>query len=243
MTAPLFLVAADVLTSVDVGDVVVLDGDEGHHAADVRRLRPGEPVDVGDGRGLIVHGEVTEVARGRVSLSVHERVAVAQRTPRFVVVQALAKGGRDEDAVEAMTEVGVDAIVGWQASRSVAKWTERTALKWRATARAAAKQSRSAWVPVVSGPASTSEVARRLGESSLALLLHESATRALTSVDLPPAGEVVLVVGPEGGIAPEELGAFEAAGAIACRLGDTVLRSSTAGVAALSVLSAGSRWR
>jgi 16S rRNA (uracil1498-N3)-methyltransferase len=243
VTAPLFLAPSDVLARVGAGDVIVLDGDEGRHAADVRRLRAGEPIDIGDGCGVVVHGEVAEVGRGRLTVSVRERIVVPRREPRFVVVQALAKGGRDEDAVEAMTEVGVDEVVGWQSSRSVAKWTDRTAAKWQSTARAAAKQSRSPWVPVVRGPASAADVAVQLRAAPLAVVLHESATDSLTSVELPATGEVVVVVGPEGGIADQELDAFRAAGAVVCRLGDTVLRSSTAGVAALSVLSAKSRWR
>jgi 16S rRNA (uracil1498-N3)-methyltransferase len=243
VTAPLFLAPAEILAAASPGDVIVLDGDEGRHAADVRRLRVGEPIDVGDGMGVVVRGSVADVARGRVTVSAQERVVVPRRDPRMVVVQALAKGGRDEDAVEVMTEVGVDEVVGWQSARAVAKWTERTTAKWNATARAATKQSRSAWVPVVAGPLSTEQVAARLASADLALVLHEEATTLLTSVALPPTGEVVLVVGPEGGLAPEELAAFESAGATACRIGDTVLRSSTAGVAALSVLSATSRWR
>jgi 16S rRNA (uracil1498-N3)-methyltransferase len=242
VTAPLFLTSVEALADVSAGDVVVLDGAEGRHAADVRRLRAGEPVDVSDGNGVVVHGEVGDVGRGRVSVCVRERVAAPRRDPRFVVVQALAKGGRDEDAVEAMTEVGVDEVVGWQSSRAVAKWTDRTAARWQATVRAAAKQSRSAWLPAVTGPATTRQVAERLGAAALAVVLHEDAAERLSAVSLPASGDVVLVVGPEGGIAPDELAAFEAAGAIACRLGDTVLRSSTAGVAALSVLSATTRW-
>ena len=221
----------------------MLDGDEGRHAADVRRLRAGEAVDVGDGCGVVLRGEVADVGRGRVTVSVQERLVHPRREPRFVVVQALAKGGRDEDAVEAMTEVGVDEVLGWQSSRAVAKWTDRTAAKWRSTARAAAKQSRSAWVPVVGGPLSTDAVAQRLRSAAVGVILHEDATRPLASIELPSRGEVVLVVGPEGGIASDELSALEAAGATPCRLGDTVLRSSTAGVAALSVLSAHARWR
>ena len=243
MTAPLFFVAPDALVAVGSGDVVVLDGDEGRHAADVRRLRAGEAIDVGDGRGVVARGEVAEVARGRLTVKVRERVVVPERQPRLVVVQALAKGGRDEDAVEVMTEVGVDEVVGWQSSRSVAKWTDRTAAKWTSTARAAAKQSRSPWIPAVSGPASTAEVAQRLAKAAVALVLHESATEPLAAVEVPARGDVVVVVGPEGGIADDELEAFRGAGALVCRLGDTVLRSSTAGVVALSVLSATTRWR
>jgi 16S rRNA (uracil1498-N3)-methyltransferase len=239
VTAPLFFVDTAALAT----DRVVIDGPEGRHAADVRRLQAGEPIDVGDGAGLLAHGVVVEVARSRLVVDVSGRESVPAPQPRLVVVQALAKGGRDTDAVESMTEVGVDEVVGWASERSVARWTDRTTAKWSATAREAAKQSRRAWVPDVSGPASTADVAGRLAAASLAVVLHEDATDALASVDVPETGEVVLVVGPEGGIAPSELAMFIVAGARVCRLGSSVLRTSTAGVAALSVLSAASRWR
>ena len=239
MTAALFLADRAAL----LGQRVVLDGAEGRHAADVRRLRAGEVVDLTDGAGFLVHGVVADLARGRLVVDVRERVEVPAPDPRLVVVQALAKGGRDEDAVEAMTEVGVDEVVGWQAARSVARWTDRTAAKWTTTVREAAKQSHRAWVPAVTGPASTDDVARRLTTAALAVVLHEQATDPLARLTPPASGDVVVVVGPEGGITPDEVAAFEAAGARVCRLGGTVLRTSTAGVAALSVLNAATRWR
>lgn len=238
MTPPLFLVPPVALAA----NPVVVDGPEGRHASDVRRLRAGEDVWIGDGAGAVAEGIVANVARGVVTVDVVRRREIARPQPRFVVVQALAKGGRDEDAVEAMTEVGVDEIVGWSARRAVAKWTPRTQSKWGSTARAAAKQSRRAWVPDVSGPATTAQVAERLANAAFSVVLHESATDPMPAP--PPAGEVVVVVvGPEGGIDDEELARFAAAGAHLCRLGDGVLRASTAGVAALSVLSAATRWR
>ena len=239
MTAPLFFVDAEALA----GERVVVDGDEGRHAADVRRLRVGEFVDVGDGRGNLAHGKVAEVSRGHLTVDVESRKSVAIPSPRFVVVQALAKGGRDLDAVEAMTEVGVDEIVAWTAERSVARPTDRTLAKWSATAREAAKQSRRAWVPAVAGPAATSDIVGRLANAALAVVLHEGATEPLASLPLPDAGDVVLVVGPEGGLSDAEIDALGSAGAHIRKLGDTVLRTSTAGVAAVSVLSAAARWR
>lgn len=237
MTPPLFLVAPAALAATPL----VVDGPEGRHASDVRRLRTGETIWVGDGAGTIVEGTVARVERGAVTVDVVTRREFASPAPRFVVVQALAKGGRDEDAVEAMTEVGVDEVIGWEARRSVAKWTPRTQARWEATARAATKQSRRAWLPAIAGPATAAQVAERLGTAALAVVLHES---AIEPVPPPPtSGDVVLVVGPEGGIDDEELARFQAAGARVCRLGDAVLRASTAGVAALSVLSAATRWR
>ncbi|HVW81315.1 MAG TPA: 16S rRNA (uracil(1498)-N(3))-methyltransferase [Mycobacteriales bacterium] len=223
--------------------VITLDGPEGHHAADVRRLRVGEPIWITDGRGTRWECTVASVRRGALDATVVRVVDQPQPQPRLVVVQALAKGGRDEDAVEAMTEIGVDEILGWSASRSVAKWTDRTQAKWQSTADAASRQSRRTWWPVVAGPLSTSEVASRLGAADLAIVLHESAYHRLSASALPDAGEVVLVVGPEGGITDDELSAFRDAGAASARLGDTVLRSSTAGIAALSAICAQTRWR
>lgn len=239
MTAPLFFVDAGELAA----DRIVIAGAEGRHAADVRRLRVGERVDVGDGCGRIAHGVVTEVARGRLVVTPDGIDEVAPADPRFVVVQALAKGGRDLDAVEAMTEVGVDGIVAWAAARSVARPTDRTPARWSSTAREAAKQSRRAWVPQVLGPATTAEVRDRCAAAALAVVLHEDADEPFAALDVPDSGDVVLVVGPEGGLTDDEVATFAAAGARVCRLGDAVLRTSTAGVAAVSVLSAAGRWR
>jgi len=158
----------------------------------------------------------------------------------LVVVQGIAKGDRGELAVQAMTEVGVDEIVPWAAARSVARWQgPRPHERWVATAREAAKQSRRAWQPAVAPMTSTAEVTARLAEAGTALVLHGSAAAArLSTVELSAGtGDIVLAVGPEGGITDDELAAFAGAGAVPVRLGRTVLRTSTAGVAALSVLS------
>ena len=239
MSAPLFLVE-----SLPTGSSFTLDGPEGHHAADVQRLRAGEVLLLADGRGGTVHAEVTAAGRGRVEVVVTGRTQQPAADPRLTVVQGIAKGDRGELAVQAMTEVGVDEIVPWAASRSVAQWRGDRGVKardkWAATAREAAKQARRAWLPVVAGApdCSTRQVAARLGEAAGAFVLHEEATERLTTAALPAAGEIVLVVGPEGGISDAEAGIFQEAGATPVRLGDAVLRTSTAGVAALAVLAA-----
>ena len=238
MTAPLFFVDASAIAA----DRITVDGDEGRHAADVRRLRVGEVVDLGDGQGRLARGVIAEVQRGRIVVQVERRSVVGAPSPRFVVVQALAKGGRDLDAVEAMTEVGVDEVVAWPAARSVAKPSARTLERWQATALAAAKQARRAWIPTVVGPVDLDATCALLRGASLGIVLHEDASAPLAAAGLPDDGDVVVVVGPEGGLTADELTAFEAAGAGAYRLGEAVLRTSTAGVAALCVLSAMSRW-
>jgi 16S rRNA (uracil1498-N3)-methyltransferase len=243
VTAPVFLAAHDQL--VNAGDTVVLDGAEGRHAAVVRRVQAGEAVTVVDGAGLRVDGHVTEVHRDRVAVALHARTTDAAPQPRLVVVQALAKGDRGERAIEAMTEVGVDEVVPWAATRSIAKWRDGKPLeKWRTTAREAAKQSRRSWFPVVTGLADTAAVSQRLASAALAVVCHESATAPLSEVIVPAAGDVVVVIGPEGSLTDDELATFAVAGASAYRLGPTVLRTSTAGVVAAALLLAKTqRWR
>ena len=230
VSVPLFLVE-----SLPVGDSFVLDGPEGHHAANVQRLRVGERLLVGDGRGGTASAEVSSVGKGVLTLSVTGRSYVDPPSPRIVVAQGIPKGDRGARAVQAMTEVGVDEIVPWAASRCVSVWRGERGTKardkWAATAREAAKQARRAWLPVVAADAvSTKALATR----SEIFVLHEDATILLSTVDLPSTGDIVLVVGPEGGITPEELSAL---GGTAVRLGDNVLRTSTAGLAAACVLS------
>jgi 16S rRNA (uracil1498-N3)-methyltransferase len=245
VTAPVFVVESAQLT----GDgPVVLDGPEGRHAATVRRLTVGEPVDLTDGTGLVAHGRVVAVERDRLEVTVDRRSQSQAPQPRLVVVQALPKGDRGELAVEVMTEIGVDVVVPWAAARCVTRWTgdrgHKALGRWRSTAREAAKQSRRAWFPEVAELATTPEVVSRLGGAALALVLHEAADEALADVAPPDSGDVVVVVGPEGGLTDDELAAFRAAGAAAYRLGPTVLRTSTAGPAALAVLlSRTTRWR
>jgi 16S rRNA (uracil1498-N3)-methyltransferase len=238
VTPPLFLVS----DCFAVGDLVTLDGPEGHHAADVMRLVAGETVLLTDGMGRKMHGTVHAARKGELDVDVTGVVDVPAPSPRLVVVQALAKGGRDEDAVEAMTEVGVDEFIGWQSARSIAKWSDRTQAKWNSTVRTAAKQARRAWWPIAGGPATTAEVAARIRFADLAVVLDETADQHFGEVELPAGGEVILVVGPEGGISDEEHAAFAEAGAVRAVLGRTVLRSSTAGVVASTLVLARSRW-
>jgi 16S rRNA (uracil1498-N3)-methyltransferase len=243
VSPPVFLVEAARLRA----DRVRLDGPEGRHAATVRRLTPGERVDLVDGAGLLAECVVAAAGRDVLDVDVLVRRQLAPPAPRLVVVQALPKGERGELAVQTLTEVGVDVVVPWTAARCVTRWHgERGAkglARWRAAAREATKQSRRAWLPDVRDPASTAEIAALLRVAALAVVLREQGGEPLATVDVPATGDVVVVVGPEGGVSPEELVAFTAAGASAYRLGPTVLRTSTAGVAALAVLSARSgRW-
>ena len=247
MTLPLYLLDPQALAGRGVGDVVVLDGREGRHAATVRRTRVGAHLLLTDGVGLRVQGEVVAVGSGTLDLRVLSVSHDPEPTPRFVLVQALAKNDRDDQAIEAATECGVDEVVPWQASRSVVQWRgERGAKarrKWDAVLVAATKQSRRTRRPILAATAGTTDVAARVRDAASAFVLHEDATVPLAGVTLPAAGDVLVVVGPEGGITPDELAVLQDAGAVVVRLGSTVLRSSSAGPAALAVLSARLRWR
>lgn len=230
------------------GDRVVLTGPEGRHAATVRRVGIGERVDVVDGRGTRAECTVASVQRDVVELTVLRRVVEPPASPRLVLVQALAKGDRGELAVELATEVGIDEVVPWSATRSIVKWDgergQKALSRWRSTAREAGKQSRRAWLPVVTEVSSTAQVAERVRGAAGALVLHEASSRPLAGMSLPTAGEILLVVGPEGGVTEAEVAELEAAGAVAVRLGASVLRTSTAGAAAAAVVSALTpRWR
>jgi 16S rRNA (uracil1498-N3)-methyltransferase len=234
-------------TSTRPGDAVVLTGAEAHHAAAVRRLRAGEEVTVGDGRGTWLSGECESASPREVVIRVQAREVIAEPRPRIVLVQALAKGDRDEMAVQAATELGVDEIIPWQAARSVSRWDAAKAQKgrsrWAAIVREAGKQAHRSWLPDVSELVTTAQLARRAAASRM-LVLEPTAAGALSALALTgDDSDIVLVVGPEGGIAAEELAALAAAGATLVRLGDTVLRTSTAGPAALAIVSAAlGRW-
>lgn len=239
MTQALFYVDA----LPPVGEVAVVDGDEGFHAATVRRIRPGESLDLSDGAGEVAHCVIEEVGKGSLSARVVDRRTVAMPTPTVTVVQALPKSDRSELAIELATEAGADAFVAWQASRCVARWdgqarVDKGLRRWRAVARAAARQSRRAHIPTVSGVVSTTELVERVraATSTPVLVLHEAATQPIAGVPFAHADSLMLIVGPEGGTADDELAALCEAGAVAVRLGPTVLRTSTAAAVALGAV-------
>lgn len=248
MTAPLFVLAPEAARSAAPDGRVVLDGPEGRHAVSVTRVEVGERIDLGDGRGRVIEATVEQVeGRDRLVARVLHVLDVAQPRPHVVVIQAVPKGDRGQAAVETLTEVGVDEIVPWRAERSINRWVGDRAMRgrerWELAARAAGKQSRRAWFPTIGRLTDDSGVESRIRRAVTAVLLHEEATLRLTSVNLPADGEVLLVVGPEGGITPGELARFTAAGAVPVRLGPSVLRTSTAGtVGAGIVLSRTARW-
>ncbi|GHE28824.1 ribosomal RNA small subunit methyltransferase E [Streptosporangium violaceochromogenes] len=243
MTTPVFLAEAADLARPEF----TLAGPEGRHAAAVRRLRAGERLDLTDGAGAVAECAVLAASKDSLRVEVLRRYDVPRPRPRLVVVQGLPKGDRGELAVEMMTEAGVDVIVPWAAARSVTRWKEeraaRSLARWRSTAREAGKQARRFHLPEVTDPAGTPGVAALLSAAALGVVLHEEAASRLSALGLPDDGDIVVVVGPEGGVTDAEIAAFREAGAVPALLGPTVLRTSTAGVAAAAVLQARTgRW-
>lgn len=258
MTAPVFLAPEVVLrgTRVPLREVtsqitVVLDGDEGRHAAKVQRIRSGECVDLVDGLGFRVRAEALRVTEDGLEVCLLESFQESVRRPQLVLVQALAKGGRDEQAIETATELGVDRVIPWQADRSIVRWSSQRSVKglerWKKVLTAAMKQSRRSSCPALDQPVSsaqlTAEIKKWSASGDPVLVCHETAdvplrqvlSESVTAEHFPE--QVVLIVGPEGGVSSEELAAFEDAGATAVLLGPEVVRSSTAGPAALIVAS------
>lgn len=240
MTYPLFLNDQLGNPLPSVGASIALEREEGRHAAVVKRVTVGELIMVADCRGAGVLAEVSAVAKTGLQLTVTEHLRSPSRGVGYIAVQALAKRDRSELAVEMLTEVGVDEIIPWQASRSVVRWSgERAAkslLRWKSTVREATKQSRRLRVPEVAPVVSTRELCTLVRGSEVALILHEDASESLSQIARPDSGTVMIIIGPEGGITSDELASLIDAGATAVSISDGVLRTSTAGVVALSGL-------
>ena len=234
------LYLSEELESAAIGDRVSLSGSEARHAVTVSRLAVGETVSIGNGAGLVVTGAVVTAEHTEVVVEVAHLAIEPRREPAVFLAQALAKGDRDELAVQAATELGVDGVIPWQAARSISRWEGPKVAKgrdrWTAVVREATKQSLRAWLPDVLDLVTTKQLVR-LAEGVRMLVLEPTAALPLSALE-PDGRDIILVVGPEGGISPQELDALAAAGASIVRLGDEVLRTSTAGPAALAMLNA-----
>lgn len=258
VTAPLFHLQPGRLDQAAAGSALVLDGPEGHHAATVMRMSPGEQIQLSDTRHRRVSGVVLSAASGELSIEVQQVEDEPPVLPRLVLVQALAKDKRDLQAAESATELGVDEIIPWEAARSVARWklgreTKKHA-EWENMVRTAAKQTRRTAIPEVHSLHTTAQYLKLLEDPSApgraVLVLHELERRSLAealwqlglldhgSRWVPEAGidQLHIVVGPEGGISDRERDQLIALGAKPALLGKNVLRSSTAGPAAIAAI-------
>lgn len=246
MSPHVYLVDLQAAAVARAGSRLEVTGSEGQHAAKVARVHPGEVIELVDGRGTRIQAEVVAVGRDEVTALVIQVTAEPAPDPVFVVVQALPKGEHADLAVDQLTQAGVDRIVPWVAANCVVRWDEQRAArgrqKWQQAALTAAKQSRRSWVPEVESLAGTAQVLAAAAQAQCVLVLHEEATDSIAQVDLPDTGIVMVVVGPEGGLAASERVALTELGAHQVRLGPEVLRTSLAGAAALAVLSGRGRW-
>ena len=243
MVEPLFWFAGT--AQIQRGQTILLDGAEGKHAASVRRMRGGEAIQVSDGLGSRARGTVASVGQSSLEIEVREVSQDGAPRPHITLVQALAKGDRDEQAVQACTEAGIAAVVPWQAEHSVSRWdaakSAKNVARWQTIATEAAKQSLRSWFPTVQEPVTSNQLVQSVGGYDLVLVLEPSAeTAILDSVKLL-AGElgdarIAIVIGPEGGVSPKELDQLATGGAKLTKLGSEVLRTSTAGVAAVAIL-------
>ncbi len=245
MVEPMFTHNFD--SPVKVESVIELTGPEAKHAVSVRRMRVGEAIQLTDKMGLRVRGLVDSIAGNHLYVRVR---SVEQEVPpkiQLTLIQALAKGDRDELAIQAATELGVSNVIPWEADRSVSRWIGLKEAKgierWQSIVTEAAKQSLSSWHPSVGTPIKGIRVAELVEKFDLVLVLDPTAAEGIGAVNLPGSGSIALVVGPEGGISDPELEALENAGAFRVQLGAPILRTSTAGVAAISgILALTGQW-
>ena len=222
-------------------NLIEVSGDEAHHAIKVLRINIGEEILISDGAGNWVRASVENIEKKTFAAKVLERGFQPEKSPRLIVVQGLPKSDRVKDAIEILVESGVDLIIPWQADRSISKWRQDSLDKWQSAAVAATKQSRRFRKPEIIAGLSLSQFLEIESENSVFLVMHESATTKLSEVvtsKFAGMSEIIVVIGPEGGISDGELAVLEGAGAHIVGLGPEVFRSAHAGGAALSAVSA-----
>ena len=223
------------------GSSLVIEGDGAHHAIKVMRMEIGEQIQVADGRGNWAQGEISQIEKKSFTLAISERGHTSRSHPEFIVVQALTKSDRAKETIELLVEAGVDRIIPWESDHCIAKWKAEMLEKWSNAAITSCKQSRRYSIQAIETPITLNQMVRRFSEKTLLLVLHESAREKLSVVVSPSAisyEQIVLVVGPEGGISGVELRELEAAGGKIVKLGNPVLRSAHAGFAGLAAVQA-----
>lgn len=241
MVEPLF--RTEFATEPAAGLAVTLGGSEGKHAVNVRRMRVGEGIQLSDGRGLRVRGTVSALGNNSLTVAIDSVIREVEPIVGLTIIQALAKGDRDELSIQAATELGCWGVIPWQADRSISKWEgpkiAKSVDRWQTIVAEASKQSLRVFEPKVAQPISSKQLNATVGDFDLVLVLDPTAEAGLGSLEISPAQKsVAIVVGPEGGISDSELSALEQAGAKRVHLGEPILRTSTAGVAAIAVIQA-----
>ena len=218
-----------------IGQIYEFDNEDATHAVRVLRMKAGDTFMLSDGNGS--WSQVKAFAVKKKSLEVEVVASGFQENlpTTITVVQALPKSDRAKEAIELLTEAGVDRIVPWQSSRSIGKASD----KFSVTAREASKQSRRLRIPEVTDNATTEQICEAIKLSDLAVVFHESSTTKLSdAISSHNVAHLLIIIGPEGGITPTELDLFTEAGAKVALMGRPILRSAHAGIAAVAAISA-----
>jgi 16S rRNA (uracil1498-N3)-methyltransferase len=222
-----------IIEEIPSSGIAIIDGDEGHHAATVLRIEVGEEILISDGRGNWAEAVVIERSKKSISCEI---------TIKLTCIQALPKSDRVKETLELLTEAGVDQIIPWSASKSIAKWSDKASglQKWQTQVREASKQARRFRIPEVIDLKSTNELKERCRDFDLILVFHESAnisfTALISRLEVSAYKNIAVVIGPEGGISESEIEIFESVGGKLVKLGAPVFRSAHAGVAALAAI-------
>ncbi|MEB3328427.1 MAG: 16S rRNA (uracil(1498)-N(3))-methyltransferase [Candidatus Sericytochromatia bacterium] len=231
-----------VLPEAVKGGEVVLSGPDAHHACRVLRLAQGDIVTVLDGAGRVMQTEVVGVAAREVRLAIRTETREEPAGPAITLVQALPKGDRFEWVLQKATELGVSAVRPVVSRRCVVRVdagrSQQRLRRWEAIAREAAEQSERPDLPVIHPVVALDDVP--WDPKDLVLILAERARGNALAARLPSTPPPVLhvLVGPEGGWDPEELSTLQARGGVCVSLGPRILRTETAGLAALAVIQA-----
>jgi len=219
-----------------VGSRYEFDSEDAHHAIKVLRIAAGEIFNLSDGKGAWSKVSVENVNKKSMTVRVLASGFEEALSQKFTIVQAIPKGDRIKESIEMSTEGGVDRIVMWKATRSIGRADEKIE-KLQQTAREASKQSRRFRIPEVSGVATTEGVVDVIAKADLALVFHESAIQTISKTVTAGATNIVIIIGPEGGLTDDELETFAAAGAKVVLMGRPILRSAHAGLAALAAVN------
>ena len=218
-----------------IGQIYEFNNEDANHAVRVLRMTAGETFMLADGSGA--WSQVKAFAIKKKSMEVEVMTSGFQEAlpTTITVVQALPKSDRAKEAIELLTEAGVDRIVPWVASRSIGKASDKFAI----IAREASKQSRRFRIPEVTDIATTEQICEAIKLSDLAIAFHESAEVKLSDcISSHNVAHLLIIIGPEGGITLGELDQFKEAGAKIALMGRPVLRSVHAGIAAVAAVSA-----
>ena len=215
---------------------IEVDGDEAHHGVNVLRLKQSEEVKISDGAGSWGIGKVSQLSKKSFTVEISDRGFEATAKQRVIVVQAILKNDANKEAVDFLTQVGADEIIPWQSQHSIGKIDDKSLSKWQSTTRESSRQSRRVRIPVISNADSTESLISKIKGLQNIFVLHESAENRLSQIEINQEADVILIVGPEGGLSEIEVNTFVTAGAKIVRLGESVLRAANAGAAAVSVV-------